>query len=180
MKKRLIALLMICAICLTGCSLMNKTPKDAVTKFLNNYKNNDTAVVNELNDYLETEELDEKTLKDYREVYLRQYSNLKYEIKDEKIDGDSATVDVQITVYDYYKTNVESGNYFTANQTEFVDDKGDVDFTKYLSYKMKKLLDTSDTVDYTITLKLNKVEKEWEIEPLTTEQLTKLHGTYEY
>lgn len=180
MKKKLIGVLILTLVLLTGCSLMKKTPKDAVAKFLNNYKNNDTAVVNELNDYLATEDLDQDTLEDYREIYLRQYSNMKYEIKEEKIDGDKATVEVQITVYDYYKTNLESGNYFTANQADFINDKGDVDFAKYITYKINKLLDTTDTVNYTLTLNLNKVDNDWEIEPLTTEQLTKLHGTYEY
>ena len=178
--KKLLAVLLLLAVFISGCSLMASGPKDAVTKFLNKYKNNDQSVVNELNDYLKTEELDEETLEDYREIYLRQYSNLKYEIKDEKIDGDKATVDVQITVYDYYKTNVESGNYFTANQADFVDDDGDIDFVKYFKYKVKKMLDTTDTVDYTLTLNLSKNDDKWEIEPLTTEQLTKLHGTYEY
>ncbi len=180
MKKRGLTLLLILMLCITGCSLMSSSPKDAVTKFLNKYKNNDTAVVNELNDYLDTEDLDDDTKEDYREIYLRQYSNLKYEIKDEKIDGDKATVDVQITVYDYYKTNKESEEYFTSNNTEFLDDDGDIDFSKYFQYRIDKLLDTSDTVDYTLTLNLNKVDDTWEIEPLSTEQLTKLHGTYEY
>ncbi len=178
--KKIMTLVVVSILCLTGCALMSNGPKDAVKKFLDNYKNNDQVVVDELNDYLTTEDLTDDEMKDYREIYLRQYSNLKYEIKDEKIDGDKAEVEVQITVYDYYKTNKVSGEYLTANKADFVDDKGDIDLTKYLSYKVSKLLDTTDTVDYTLTLNLNKVDDRWEIEPLTTEQLTKLHGTYEY
>lgn len=180
MMKKIITLLVVSIMCLTGCALMNNGPSDSVKKFLDNYKNNDEVVVDELNDYLTTEELSDDEMKDYREIYLRQYSNLKYEIKNEKIDGDKAEVEVQVTVYDYYKTNKASGEYLTANKADFVDDDGDVDLTKYLSYKISKLLDTTDTVDYTLTLTLNKVDDKWEIDPLTTEQLTKLHGTYEY
>ena len=44
-------------------------------------ENNDTVVVNELNEYLSTQELDEEELEDYREIYLRQYSNMDYKIK---------------------------------------------------------------------------------------------------
>lgn len=178
--KKIFTILMVSVLCLTGCALLQNKPKDAVAKFLNNYKNNDTVVVNELNDYLATEDMDKKTREDYREIYLRQYSNMDYTIKEERIDGDKATVDVQITVFDYYKTNKLSGDYFTANQADFVNDQGDVDIAKYLSYKINKLLDTTDTVNYTLTLNLNKTDDGWEIEPLTTEQLTKLHGTYEY
>ena len=49
-----------------------------------------------------------------------------------------------------------------------------------LKYKINKLLDTTDKVSYTLDLNLNKNNNKWEIEPLTNEQLTKLHGTYEY
>ena len=74
--KKIIALLAVSILCLTGCALMNKTPADSVKKFLNNYKNNDQVVVDELNDYLTTEELSDDEMKDYREIYLRQYSNM--------------------------------------------------------------------------------------------------------
>lgn len=178
--KKYLFLMITSILLLTGCAFLGNAPKDEVAKFLNNYKNNSESVVNELNDYLKEQNLDEDTLKDYRELYLRQYSNLKYEIKDQKIDGDNAVVDVQITVYDYYKTDKLTGDYFTANQADFVDADGDVDFSKYFAYKIKKLLDTTDTVDYTLSLNLKKNDDKWEIEPLTNEELMKLHGTYEY
>lgn len=164
----------------TGCSMLSNTPSDSVSKFLNKYKNNDTVVVNELNDYLSEEELMEEQKEDYREIYLRQYSNMKYEIKEEEINGDEAEVEVQVTVFDYYKTNALSGDYFTANQADFVNDNGDIDLSKYVAYKINKLLDTTDTVDYTLTIKLQKVDNEWEVQPLSLDDLNKLHGTYEY
>lgn len=178
--KKVFVLLLVSIMCLTGCALLSSSPKDEVSKFFNKYKNNDQVVINELNDFLAGEDLDDETLEDYREIYLRQYSNMDYVIKDELIDGDKATVEVQITVFDYYKTNKLAGDYFTANQADFIDEDGDIDLTKYLAYKLNKLLDTTDTVNYTLTLNLNKTDDNWEIEPLTTEQLTKLHGTYEY
>lgn len=165
---------------LTGCTLLGSAPKDAVSRFLNNYKNNSESVQRELDEYLDSQDLNEETLKDYKELYLKQYSNLKYEIKSEKIDGDSAIVEVQITVFDYYKSDKLAGDYFTANQADFVDDDGDVDFSKYFAYKIKKMLDTTDKVDYTLTLNLKKKDNKWEVEPLTHEELSKLHGTYEY
>lgn len=178
--KKILVLFMVSVLMLTGCTLMGG-PKSEVEKFLNKYKNNDTVVVNELNEYLNTQELDEDELKDYREIYLRQYSNMDYKIKDEKIDGNKATVTVEVSVFDYYKANKDAGDYFTANQADFVDDDGDVDFGKYFTYKIKKLLDTTDKVTYTLDIKLDKNDNgDWEIESLTEEQLTKLHGTYEY
>lgn len=176
--KRIFTLLLV-VVLLSGCSLMNK-PKDAVSRFLNNYKNNSDSVIKELDEYLENEDLNDDVLKDYKELYLKQYSNLKYEIKSEKIDGDKAIVETQITVYDYYKSDKLAGDYFTANQADFVNDDGDIDFSKYFTYKIKKMLDTTDKVDYTITINLTKKDGKWEVEPLTHEELSKLHGTYEY
>lgn len=165
---------------ITGCSLVDKTPKDVVAKYLNNYKINSDTVVKELDTYLDNQDLEEETKEDYKELYLKQYSNLKYEIKDQRINGDKAFVDVQITVFDYYKTSKLAGDYFTANKADFINDDGDVDFIKYFSYKINKLLDTTDTVDYLLTLKLKKVNDTWEIEPLSNTDMMKLHGTYEY
>lgn len=178
MKKILLVVLSI--IIITGCSLAPGGPSDAVKDFLSKYKNNDQVVIDELNNYLSGENLDDATIKEYREIYTRQYSNMSYKIKGERIDGDKATVTVEITVYDYYKTNKEAGEYFASNSTEFIDSKGDIDLSKFLKYKINKLLDTTDKVSYTLDLNLNKNDNKWEIEPLTNEQLSKLHGTYEY
>lgn len=99
MKKILLIILSI--IIITGCSLVPGGPSDAVKDFLSKYKNNDQVVIDELNNYLSGENLDEATIKEYREIYTRQYSNMSYKIKGERIDGDKATVTVEITVYDY-------------------------------------------------------------------------------
>lgn len=177
--KKILSILLLSFVLLTGCSL-NNGPEKAVKNFFRKYKNNDQVVIDELNEYLSEEKLDEETITKYREIYLRQYSNLAYKIKEERIDGDKATVSVEITVYDYYKTNKESGKYFTENNSLFLTADGDIDLSKYLKYKINKLLDTDDLVNYTLDIELTKIDNKWEIEPLTNEQLTKLHGTYEY
>lgn len=178
--KRFVIVLVAIVLFMTGCALMADTPSNAVKEYLNRYRDNDTVVVNELNEYLNTEDMDDDTKEEYRKVYLRQYSNLKYDIKDETVNGDEATVEVQITVFDYYKTNSLSGDYYTANSQEFLDDNGDLDLTKYVSYKIDRLVETTDTVDYTLTINLAKVDGDWEVQPLSLDDLNKLHGTYEY
>lgn len=178
--KRFVFVLVAIVLFMTGCALMADTPSNAVKEYLNRYRDNDTVVVNELNEYLDTEDMDDDTKEEYRKVYLRQYSNLKYDIKDETINGDEATVEVKITVFDYYKTNTLSGDYYTANSQDFLDENGDLDLTKYVSYKIDKLVETTDTVDYTLTINLAKVDGSWEVQPLSLDDLYKLHGTYEY
>ena len=104
---------------------------------------------------------------------------MKYEIKEEKIDGDNATVTAQITVYDYYKAEKDANDYLTAHPDEFK--KDDVyDKSLFTDYKLKKLDDVNTTVDYTIDFNLTKVDGKWEVNDLSNEQLEKIHGVYAY
>ena len=108
---------------------------------------------------------------------LRQYQDLTYEIKDETIDGDNATVTAQIEVYDYYKVNNEVNNYIGNNSNDFATD-GVYDTNKGLMYRIGELSKSKDRVIYTITLNLTKVNDDWTIDNLTNEDLEKIHGTY--
>ena len=107
------------AILLSGCSMGN-TPTKQVEKFLDSYKNNDETVLNQLKDMVDSDSLMDETQKeDYNKLMQKQYSDMKYEIKDEVIDGDTATVTVELEVYDFYKINKESETYYNAHQDEF-------------------------------------------------------------
>lgn len=176
--KKILVLLIVCF--LTGCTLLSNKPEDSVRSFLLKYKNNDKEVIDELDEYLASENLENDVKEEYKKVYLRQYSNLRYEIKDSVINGDEATVQVMITVYDYYKENMLASDYYHDNMSEFVNDKGDLDLSKYLQYRLNKLLTTDNDVSYTIDFKLNKVDDKWEMEPISVDTLEKIHGTYEY
>ena len=104
---------------------------------------------------------------------------MKYDIKDEKIDGVNATVTAQITVYDYYNAEKEANDYLNDHQDEFK--KNDVyDKSLFTDYKLKKLKDVNKTVDYTIDFQLTKVDGKWEVNDLSNEQLEKIHGVYAY
>ena len=104
MKKMLIAFIMV--LFLTGCNndLMN-TPTKRVETMLNNYVTLDEEVVDDLdNTLLEETVMTNEQKSRYKDILKRQYQNLSYEIKDETIDGDTATVEVEIEEYDYRKT----------------------------------------------------------------------------
>lgn len=106
-------------ILLSGCSMGN-TPTKKVEKFLDNYKNQDETVITQLKDMIDTDSLmndNQKTT--YSDIMKRQYEDLTYEIKDEVIDGDNATVTAEIEVYDYYKINKEAEDYYNSNKEEF-------------------------------------------------------------
>lgn len=176
MKK--ILTIIISVLLLTGCMSSN-TPTAKVESLLNKYISNDESIVTELRDYLNGNNLDEETTKKYEKVYLKQFKDLTYEVKEEEIDGNEAEVAVQITVYDFYKSEKQSNNYLVEHKEDFLKD-GIYDKSLFELYKLEQLDNTKDRVDYTIEFQLKKIDDEWQIKNLTNEQLQKIHGIYAY
>lgn len=175
-NKILVFSLLLFSIILFGCEF-NNTPTKKVESLLMKYQNNSESVSKELDDYVKSEQIDSAYQEKYKEVFLKQYQDLKYEIKDEKIDGDNAEVTTQIEVYDYYKTQTAVSTYISNHQEEF-NTNGIFDNNKVLEYKIKELTNTKDKVTYTIVFNLRKVNDTWTIDTLTEEELEKIHGTY--
>lgn len=173
-----ILLIIISVFMMTGCMSSN-TPTSKVEALLNKYNSNDESIVTELRDYLNGFEMDDKTKGKYETVYLKQFKDLTYEIKEEEIDGDTAEVTAQISVYDYYKSEMDANNYLNEHKEEFYKDNI-YDKTMFESYKLEQLNKVKDRVDYTIEFELTKVNDEWQINTLTDEQLQKIHGIYAY
>ena len=84
MKK--IFFIAICFIFLftTACALGN-TPTSEVEKLLSKYNTNDEEIVIELDDYVNESDLTEEQSTKYKDVYLKQFKDMKYEIKEEKL-----------------------------------------------------------------------------------------------
>lgn len=176
MKRKRLIIVLLLLICLTGCAF-GSSPKSRVENLLNKYQMNSSDIKSELDDFLNTLSIDTDYKEDYRKVYEKQYSDLKYKIKDEKIDGDKATVTAEIEVYDYYKAENDASSYIAANPNEFNED-GVYSVKKGLEYKIKAYNNTKDRVTYTIDFTLTKTDNKWTIDPLTDDELAKLHGTY--
>lgn len=179
MKKRYWLGLLLLIFFTAGCSLGN-TPTSKVEELLKRYNSNADVVKTELGDYLSSLNLDEENQSGYEAVYLRQYSDLTYEIKDEKIDGDEATVTVQVKVYDYYKAEQDINDYVSAHQNEFYGDDNVYSSEKALKYRIEELKKVSNKSEYTVDFTLTKVNDVWTVDTLTNEQLEKIHGTYAY
>lgn len=178
MKKKFL-LLVICILLLTTACSLGNTPTSAVERLMSKYNTNDEEILVELDDYVNESNLTDEQSSKYKDVYLKQFKDMKYEIKEEKIDGDTATVTTQITVYDYYNAEQKANDYLTNNPDKFMTD--DVyDESLFTDYKLEQLDKVNDTVDYTIDFTLTKVDNEWVVNDLTTEQLEKIHGVYEY
>ena len=103
MKKILIYLSCIMiVVLLSGCS-MDNTPTKKVENFLDNYTSGSNTVLNQLKEMVDSDSMmDDNQRNTYSDIMKRQYKDMTYEIKDETINGDNATVTAEIEVYDYY------------------------------------------------------------------------------
>lgn len=181
MKKILIYLSLVIIIFLTvGCQ-MDNTPTKKVETYLNNYKSLDETVLTQLDTVVNADVLMSATQKtSYKDILKKQYEDLTYTIKDETINGDTATVKVEVEVYDFYKLTKESDNYYTTNPNEFKDDAGNITESKYIDYKLNKMKDYKERVTYTIDFYLKKVDKTWVLEDISEDVRQKIHGLYAY
>lgn len=167
---------------LTGCNLaLNNTPTKRVEMFLANYQTLNEEVMNDLSDVvMDEDKFNDSQKEKYKELMKRHYQALTYDIKDELIDGDEATVITQITVYDYTKEKSKANVYKDNNLDEFRTD-GKYDESLFNDYLLDRLIRVKDTVTYTINFKLHKSENgNWKLDDLTKEQEQKIHGIYLY
>jgi len=138
MKKLLVVLCFLFLV--TGCDTLMNSPTNEVENFLSKYQKQDSSVINQLDDVIDKDEtLNDTQKKDYRNLMKKQYQNLTYKIKEETIDGDNATVEVEIEVYDYYKAMDNADKYLVSNNQDFLDQEGNVDNSKFMDYKITKM-----------------------------------------
>lgn len=185
MRKILIGL---CIFLLLACSLGNSnTPKQKVEELLDKYKNQNQEVLADLEDSIPDDYTGEYRSR-YKEIMTNQYKNMEYKIINESIEGNEAVVDAEITVYDYSSVMNNASEYLKDHIEEFKKDAqeltdeitdNDYDQDKYNEYRLKKLEEATDKVNYTIEFNLTKKDKKWVIEPLSDSDIQKLHGLYE-
>ena len=177
MKK----LLIICfgLFLLVGCSDTTNTPSKKVEDFLGKYQKLDNDVLTQLDITLDSDtEMNSEQKKDYKALMEKQYQNLSYKITNENIDGETATVDTEIEVYDYVTNINKSKQYYSEHKDEFVTDNDQTGVKKYLDYKIKELKDVTDKTTYTMTFYLTKEDDNWKLEDISDTDIQKLHGLY--
>lgn len=178
--KKIITILSI--IIITGCNTfdISNTPTKKVEEYLNKFQINDEDVLKDLDNVINKKTtLDETNKKEYRELIKKQYKDMQYKIKEEKEDGNKATVIAEITVKDYTKIINEAENYKKNNIQEFYENNeyNDNLYKKYLLQQLKK---AKDKITYQLEFSLNKQNKKWQIEPITEEIEDKILGIYKY
>lgn len=151
--KKIFILFVIIPIFTCGCN--NKTPRETVKNYLENYRNFTNEVENNLINCINNYVLNDKIKKNYLLLFKKQFVNLNYTIKDIIYNGNKANVIVDITVFDYKDTNLSN----------------DIEILK-INFKQESL------IKYTIDFKVKKENKIWKLENVTEEQIKKIMGIY--
>ena len=175
--KKLIILISI--IFLTGCTDIMNTPSSKVEEFLGKYQTMDTSIVKELDNTIEEMSASDNYKKEYKSLLLKQYQNLAYKIKDEKIDNNTANVEVEIEVFDYYNTLERVKEDIDKNSDDFKDDNDKSSKEKIEEYKIKKLKATTNKTKYQIIFTLTKKDGKWTLDKLSDDDIRKIHGLIE-
>jgi len=166
-KKLLLFALPILFIILVGCEMAN-TPTSKVEDLFTKYQKLDTDIDNGINNILDEQNLSESQKERYRKILEKQYKNLTYQIKEETIDGDTATVTAEIEVTDLKKTLEGLVFDSTIYTKETFDEE-----------RLNRLEKAKDKVKYTLDLTLTRgTNDEWKLNALTNEQIKKIQGMY--
>ena len=175
MKKVILVIAVLFTLC--GCNIMDmdNTPKKQVEKFFNSYQILDKKVLEGIDTLVEKETNLSTEQKDkYRDILKNHYEKLDYEIKDETINGNNATVKVEIEVNDYITTLRELEVYKQNNPDEFDSE------IKYQEYRLNALKDSNNRIKYTLFLTLTKIDNKWTLDTITDSDEEKILGIYEY
>lgn len=168
MKK--IVTLFIFLLLLVGCSLSN-SPTSKVEELLSKYQMLDSDIKSGINDILKEENLTDTQKDRYQKIIEKQYKNLSYQVKDERVDGDTAVITTEIEVLDFKKIINEVNAEYQKNNNYTVEEYNDT--------KLDKLEKAKDKVTYTIDFEVKKDESgNWKLSSLSNETIKKIQGMY--
>ena len=155
---------------LVGCSLSN-SPTSKVEELLSKYQTLDSDIQSGIDDVLESESLTSAQKSRYRNLLEKQYKNLSYQIKDEKIDGNTSVITTEIEVTDYKKAINETANFYMGNDNYTVEE--------YNNTKLSNLEKVKDKVIYTIEFEVKKDNNgNWKLSSLDNDTIKKIQGMY--
>jgi len=148
---------------------MANTPTSKVEALFTKYQKLDEDINSGIESILEDQNLSDARKKRYRTILEKQYKNLVYQIKNEEIDGNKATVTVEIEVTDLKKVISDLVYDSTLYETKEL----------YDEEKLNRLEQAKDKVKYTLELELTKNNNnEWTLDALTNSDIKKIQGMY--
>ena len=168
MKK--ILSLFIFLLLLVGCSLSN-SPTSKVEDLLTKYQMLDKDIKSGIEEVVNEETLTSNQKERYRKIIEKQYKNLTYQVKEEKIDGDTSTINTEIEVIDYKKAINEAISKYQG--------KTDYTIEEYNNTNLDALEKTKEKVKYTIEFEVKKDNNDnWKLSSLSNETIKKIQGMY--
>lgn len=204
--KKLFIVLLLSLFIVTGCG-NSMTPTGAVEDFLGKYQSMDSDVLAQLDKVVNDDTtMSDEQKKEYKSLMEKQYQYLSYKVTDEEIVGDTATVDVEIEVFDYASSIRKSDEYYEKNKDMFEeayedDNKSKEDMVdnnashegnvntddgnivtqtkKYIDYKIEQMKTVTDKIKYTITFNLSKEDNEWVVDDISDIDRQKIHGLFD-
>lgn len=185
MKKFFVCFLCLVVLVLTGCAMGN-TPTSKVEAFLDSYTSGNDTVLKQLKEMVDADAMmDDSQRTTYSDIMKKQYKDLTYDIKNEVIDGDNATVTAEIEVYDYYRSNQDSQAYFESNRDQFKENSTDnnsdnISNSKFIDYRLSQLQNVTDRIKYTIDFTLKKSDDKWVLDDIDDATRQKIHGLFEH
>ena len=187
MRKRIIAILMcvLCAVMFTGCG--GPSPTEVTTNFLDAVKYENTETIktvyagktldllnSTIADDVKTD--DDSESKDESKEEKALFKSVKakildfdYEIGEEKIKDDKATVEVTIKTYNLGNALTESfGSYMSQAIALAFSDTSDEDMTKLFISILQSKIDACSDKNYSKTVKvpLTKTDDGWKIDKI--------------
>ena len=166
----------------TGCGMLDisNTPTKKVEEYLNKFQILDKDVLDDLDKVIDSKtKLNDDNKKEYRELIKKQYKDLQYSIKEERIDGDEAFVTAEIKVTDFTKIINEAEVYKRGHIEEFYNEEIYND-NLYKKYLIDKLKEAKDKVTYTIDFTVHKSNGKWKLDPINSVIEDKILGIYNY
>ena len=164
MKK--ILSLFIFLLLLVGCSLSN-SPTSKVEDLLIKYQMLDKDIKDGIEEVVNEETLTSNQKERYRKIIEKQYKNLTYQVKEEKIDGDTSTITTEIEVIDYKKAINEAVSKYQG--------KTDYTIEEYNNTKLDALEKAKEKVKYTIEFEVKKDNNDnWKLSSLSNETIKKI------
>lgn len=145
----------------TGCKVnlsVDNTPKKQVENYLYNYQSISNEVIQDLELTVEKQNnFTESQKEKYKEIMKNNFKNLSYTVKDEVVNGDKSTVEVEIIVSDFYSVMNKNN----------IDDMLD------------SMENTKEKVKYTLYFNVEKDENnKWKVHDLDEIEEEKILGVY--
>ena len=166
-KKTCLALIIIMtlSLLLTSCLSKTSSPKKSVAGFLDSLKKEDIIAAsryvcsenNSTSDVLSIENNQDR-------VILATYSRLKYDIKSQKVTGNEASVNVNITSVDLVRISMDVISQLdpVLPALAYSDTSESQVLSLFNQYLINSLLDhKAPTVTSNVTINLRKVDKQW-------------------